>query len=173
MKRGFIDLARWKKVVAVLALVLIVGGAAWRVLGGEGEAQPSSPFGSPFGATQLVDGAPAGSSTSGAAADAPGDTYGPALMKVGLGFLIGLSIGVFLRASLRLALVFFGLFALGVFGLEQLGVVEVQWERANDGFEQAKSALGRQFESFKGFLDGHLPGGGAAVAGLFSGFRRG
>ena len=67
---------------------------------------------------------------------------------------------------------FFGMFALAVVGLEQIGFVTVHWDLASEGFENAKQAVGEQFASFKSFLDGHVPGGGAGLAGLYSGFRR-
>lgn len=168
VKAGFSGLARWKKIAAVLAVLLLVGGAVLKATGG-GDAPASTASGALPGHSFLG----AGSSASPASAEpSPGDEYGPALMKVGLGFLVGLSIGVFLRSSLRLALVFFGLFALAVLGLEQIGLVTVHWDLASEGFENAKGALGEQFASFKSFIEGQLPGGGAGAAGLYSGFRR-
>ena len=161
-------LAPWKKLLALLALALVVGGGVWQLA-----ARRSAPQSSPSSAAGATSLAAPGSSAAAAAEPSRAEEYGPAVMKVGFGFLAGLAIGVFLRTSFKAALFVAGLFALALFGLDHFGLVDVRWDAFDSGFESLRAALGRQFESFTAFVQGELPGGSAALAGLASGLKRG
>jgi len=169
--RAFRELATWKKVLFGLALALFVGGIVVGLIVGGGEADGGAGSGAGLGSSLVGD----GQASTGAEADGDGSVlkrYAPGAVKVGFGFVAGLSLGLFLRNFLRLTLTFVGLVLLAVLGLEYAGFVEVHWDALGDGFESLAAGIGDQFESFKTFVTGRIPAAGSALAGLWAGFRR-
>lgn len=175
--RAFGELAWWKQTLFFVALLLFVGGLALGTFAGsDGDAGDAGPVGGAAtapGASGLVDGSIGGTGESEADDDASGlGPYSPGMVKIGFGFVAGLSLGLFLRNFLRLTLSFVGLVLLAILGLEYVGFVQVHWEALGQGFDNLVAGLGDQFESFKTFVTGRIPATGSALAGLWAGFRR-
>ena len=95
-------------------------------------------------------------------------------LEMGSGFLVGLSVGYFLKKSFKVILVLMGLVVVALFVLESKGVISI-----NEGnLDSTVTAGASAFKSFAGFLQERLgrftfAGGGSAIAGFLTGLKWG
>lgn len=100
------------------------------------------------------------------------DAISPAVFRLGFSFVVGFAIAYAVRTFVKISLVAIGVFVLGLFGLQYLGVVEVHWDALSGHYDSARDYLSAQTSSFKDFMTGHLPSAGSAVAGMVVGFKK-
>jgi uncharacterized membrane protein (Fun14 family) len=100
------------------------------------------------------------------------ERWSPALMKGGMSFLVGFSIGYALRAFLKVSAAVVGLVLLAIFGLSSAGVLQVDWATIQTWFDGALATVKSQTAGFQTFVEGSLPSAGMAGAGLFTGIRK-
>ena len=81
----------------------------------------------------------------------------PFLIKGGVGFVVGLAIGVALRAIAKLVLFLLGLVFLAVLIMAYLGWVQIQWSHMLQDLQVVADAFRKEFSSFREFLNGTLP----------------
>ena len=95
-------------------------------------------------------------------------------LEMGSGFLVGLSVGYFLKKSFKVILVLMGLVVVALFVLESKGVISI-----NEGnLDSTVTAGASAFKTFAGFLQERLgrftfAGGGSAIAGFLTGLKWG
>lgn len=115
-----------------------------------------------------------GSPPSDAAADPSVGTrdVSKTLVKGGFGMFMGFAIGFAIRAFVKLATVIIGFYFLTLTMLAYLGWIEIHWGVIESQTNGLITNLGVQFESFKTFLTGSIPSGGASAVGLAMGLRK-
>ncbi len=115
-----------------------------------------------------------GSPPSDAAADPGVGTrdVSKTLVKGGFGMFMGFAIGFAIRAFVKLATVIIGFYFLTLTMLAYLGWIEIHWSVIESQTNGLITNLGAQFESFKTFLTGSIPSGGASAVGLAMGLRK-
>ncbi len=172
-------MAAWKKVLAVLSLLL--GGAGLAMGGASGS--PSKSVGERGAGDGLVQ--PAGfngtNSLTGSGGligvgdpePEPDKLWAPLLAKGGLSFFIAFCIGYALRTFLKGTMLVIGVVSLALFGLHKAGIVtDIDWSKAQGYWDSLTANVGKQFESFKTFVTGSLPSAASGGVGLVAGFRR-
>ena len=95
-------------------------------------------------------------------------------LEMGSGFLIGLSVGYFLKKSFKVLLLLMGLIIVALFVLENQGVVVIN----EAGLDKTVTAGANTFKVFANFLKERLgeftfAGGGSAIAGFITGLKWG
>ncbi len=95
-------------------------------------------------------------------------------LQMGSGFLIGLSVGYFIKKSFKLILILLGLIVVAMFVLESNGVITIN----ESTLDQTVTAGANTFKAFVGFIKERLgqftiAGGGSAVAGFLVGLKWG
>lgn len=90
----------------------------------------------------------------------------------GFGLFAGFAIGFALRAFFRLAMVITGAYLIALIMMSHAGWVEIHWEVIEAQFNGLAANIGEQFESFKTFITGAIPGGGMTAVGLAMGLRQ-
>jgi len=98
--------------------------------------------------------------------------YSTLFVKGGFGLFMGFAIGFAIRAFIKLATVIIGFYFITLVMLSYLGWIEIHWGVIEAQFDGLVTNLGAQFESFKAFLTGSIPSGGAAATGLAMGLRK-
>lgn len=93
-------------------------------------------------------------------------------VKGGFGLFMGFAIGFAVRAFIKLATVIIGFYFITLIMLSYMGWIEIHWHIIEGQFDGLVSNLGAQFQSFKAFLTGSIPSGGAAATGLAMGLRK-
>ena len=81
----------------------------------------------------------------------------PFLIKGSVGFVVGLAIGVAVRAIAKLVLFLLGLVCLAVLVMAYLGWVQIQWSAMLQDLQAVAEAFRQEFSSFREFLNGTLP----------------
>jgi len=95
-------------------------------------------------------------------------------IDMGIGFLIGLSVGYVLKKSFKLMLIFLGLGIISLFILESNGLITINESQVMKGV----STLSSYFQEFVAFLKNRLElftasKGLSAIAGFFIGLKIG
>lgn len=176
-RRGFADLARWKKILIVIAGVCIVVGLALLPFERSGAHDLTT---SPGGGALTTQGLPTTQGAGGQALDADGNPIAaetptdmsPAFLKLGFSFFAAFAAGLAMRSFLRLALIFVGLQVLALVGLSQLEWVTVNWEAMSGAFDQFVAKVQKEAGSLQTLLTGSLPQAGLATLGLYAGLKR-
>lgn len=166
-------LARWQWVALSVAGAVTLLGAGLMLLGtgpSEANGQVGQDITGMVGGFAPQDGDPTVDPESEAAGDA--DVISPAVFRLGFSFVVGFAVAYALRTFVKISVVAIGVFVLGLFGLQYLGVVEVHWDALSGHYESARDYLAAQTSSFKDFMTGHLPSAGSAVAGMAIGFKK-
>ena len=176
------ELPRWKKVLLTVAGFLLVVGGGLQVLAmARGDRAPEKGKVvsdqknlagglQPEGAGLLERGEQADPRVG--EEDSALEEWSPALMKGGLSFFLGFCIGYAVRTFFRVSAVVVGLVGLTIFGLSYAGVLDVQWEAIQQGFDRLVAGLKEQASGFQAFITGSLPSAGLAAMGLFTGFKK-
>lgn len=95
-------------------------------------------------------------------------------LEMGSGFLIGLSVGYFIKKSFKVILILMGLVVVAMFVLENRGVITIN----ESSLDQTVTAGANTFKVFVNFIKERLgqftiAGGGSAVAGFLVGLKWG
>ncbi|MCU0726478.1 MAG: FUN14 domain-containing protein [Planctomycetes bacterium] len=168
----------WKVLLFVLAGVFVAAGGVL-ALGGKEEA-PAAPRAAPVspvefpGVRSLVGSDPVLNPSAAAptTAAAPDDSLSPAFLRGGLSFFVAFAVAFAFRIFVKLAMFFVGLWLASLFLLSSAGYIEIHWQAIDASFTSWAGSVGRQFESFRTFIQGSLPSAGLAGLGLLAGFRR-
>ncbi len=95
------------------------------------------------------------------------------LASMGVGFLLGFSLGYFSKKMLKLILLFVG-FLLGVIILlEFYGIITVNYEKLTEVVLGIKAPSYSLLEQIKEFLWNRLPFAASFFAGFYFGFKKG
>ncbi len=92
-------------------------------------------------------------------------------LTVGFSFMIGLAMGFALKLAFKIALIVISLTLLGIFGLQSMGLVDINWsglEMHYDGWIAGLHALG---ETFFGFIGENVASVASFLAGLTLGLK--
>jgi len=95
-------------------------------------------------------------------------------LEMGSGFLVGLSVGYFLKKSFKLILIFSGFIIVALFVLESKGMIVINENTLDSTVAEGAGA----FKTFAGFLQERLgrftfASGGSAIAGFLTGLKWG
>jgi uncharacterized membrane protein (Fun14 family) len=172
----------WKKVLLTVAGFLLVSGVALQAFALVRGDRPPEGGKVVSDKGTLIEVGGAGFVESPDRPGAPGEGAGekdsafqewsPALMKGGLSFFLGFCIGYAVRTFFRISAVVIGLVALAIFGLSYAGVLNVDWQSIQHGFDKVVAVVKDQATGFQSFITGSLPAAGLAAMGLFTGFKR-
>jgi uncharacterized membrane protein (Fun14 family) len=174
------EFPRWKKVLLTVAGFLLVAGGALQVFAltrGDKGPEGGKVVSDHKNLTGLEPGA--GFLERGDRPDPPAaeektslEEWSPALMKGGLSFILGFCIGYAVRTFFKVSAVVIGLVALAIFGLSYAGVLNVDWQQIQQGFDRVVAAVKEQASGFQSFITGSLPSAGLAAMGIFTGFKK-
>ncbi len=92
-------------------------------------------------------------------------------MKLGFSFVAGFSIAYALSSFLKLGLFMMGSVFLLLFGLQYVGIIDVNWQQMGNHYDAFIAWLQPHIGSFRGFITSNLPSSVLAGAGLVAGFR--
>lgn len=171
----------WQKALAVLSVVIALGGAGLMVYAAGTRPQPApAAVGAESEASNLMRGfAPSGGGTPNASPSSEQvqserlvDSASGAVFRLGFGFFAGFAVGYAMRMFVRITLLAAGIAILGLAGLHYAGVIDVDWEKISGGFDTFGAWFSEQRRGLAGFITGYLPTFGAGLAGAFVGFRR-
>ena len=152
----------WKKGVCGGAAALVLLGLCLVLFAGGqsesgGAAKSSTPTG---GAGFLPDGTKSPfPGSEGESAQAESD-WGPALLRGGVGFFIGLAVGYALRTLFRASLAVVGLVLLALLGFSYVGWVEVRWDAVQEDLTRWGEVVQKEFTGFRTFILGTIPATG-------------
>jgi uncharacterized membrane protein (Fun14 family) len=167
----------WKKALVVGSIVLMIAGGVLTVMASGGEERAPAGQSNGSGSPELAMGLGAnngdgGVQTTGAKDDAE-PAWSSAMFKLGFSFFVGFAVAFALRTFIKLSIVVIGVFLLIQFALAHYGFIEIHWDVFSRHYDSVGDWLGRQFESLKAFMNGALPSGTSAIAGMVMGFRKG
>ena len=94
------------------------------------------------------------------------------MMQLGFSFVAGFSIGYALAFFLKLTLLLAGGLLLTLFGLQYVGLVEVNWLGIQAYYDAFMAWLQPHAGSFREFIVSHIPAAGMAALGLLLGLRK-
>ncbi len=163
------EMPKWKKAAVGLALATVAAGGVMTLLNGD----PAPAIGSPGDMSglraSLIEGPPQSGDSTGGAQSEPASK---GLFRIGFSFLAGFSIGTFLRAVLKLAMIVFGFWLLTTFLLAYAGLMTVEWDQIDALWNQFNDSIQGEWGSFQSFMLGSLPAAGLAATGLVIGLKR-
>ncbi len=100
------------------------------------------------------------------------DTWSPAVFRLGFSFFAAFAMAYALRQFLKVTLVVVGAALVGMFALQYLKVITVDWSLVEGKFDSVAAFIRSQTETFTKFVSGYLPSATSAAAGAFVGFRK-
>ncbi len=161
---------KWKIALCVVAGLLLVAGGVLYVLEG-GSAPETEPIQMPAGTAGagLVELGP----TATTGATAAEKSWSPGLLKMGFSFFVAFAIGSVFRSFFKLSLLFVGVLALILIGLQQGGFITVHWQEFDGLWANFTSRVEEDFAQLRTTITGSLPQTGLAGLGLFAGFKKG
>lgn len=163
-------LPKWKLGLFVVAgLLLVAGGVLYAMDGGSPPApspgvQPGGVAGA--GLVEL------GGSGGGAAAGSE-SSWAPGLLKMGFSFFVAFAIGSVFRSFFKLSVLFVGVLALLLIGLQQGGFLTIHWNEFEGLWSNFTARVEDDFAQLRTMITGSLPQTGLAGMGLFAGFKKG
>jgi len=167
------SLAPWQiACLSIAGAVAVLGGVLMLVASPPAEAN-GSPQGEAVGMTGFMPGEDPEFEGEVVEEEGPMGAISPAIFRLGLSFVIGFAVAYALRTFVKISLVAIAVSALGLFGLQYAGLIDVNWEAMGGHYDSVKDYVASQTSSFKDFMTGHLPSAGSAAAGLVVGFRKG
>lgn len=92
--------------------------------------------------------------------------------RLGFSFVVGFSIGYVLLVLLRATAVLAGLVILVLFGLQYVGVLQINWQNIEISYDSTLLRLLPRLENFRDFVTGNLSSSGMAVVGILTGLMR-
>jgi uncharacterized membrane protein (Fun14 family) len=161
---------RWHKGLLIAAGAMVGVGLVLALVE-SGSASPAASGGAPPPRGASLVGGGAAASDTGTAAESGG--WSPVFLKMGFSFFVGFAVGYVSRMFLKIVMLVAGTIALSMFGLSQLGLVEVHWQQMSDVFDSVMGHVRDQATGFRKLFTGSLPAAGLGALGLFTGFRKG
>ena len=163
------EMPKWKKAAVGLALATAAAGGVMTLLNGD----PTPAVGPIDDMSDLrailVEGSPQnGDRTEGTQTE----PASKGLFRIGFSFLAGFSIGTFLRAVLKLAMIVVGFWLLTTFLLAYAGLMTVEWDQIDALWTQFTNSIEGEWGDFQSFMLGSLPAAGLAATGLIIGLKR-
>lgn len=167
----------WQKVLAVLSVVVALGGVGLMVYAASTRPEPAATAAGQPGSDLARGFGPAGDPADPASSEPTQtdrliDSTSGAVFRLGFGFFAGFAVGYAARMFVRITLTAAGIAILGLAGLQYAGVIDVDWEKISGGFDTFGAWFTEQTKGLTGFITGYLPTFGAGLAGAFVGFRR-
>lgn len=163
------EMPRWKKAAVGLALATAATGGLMTLLNGD----PTPAIGSADDMSglraSLIEDASQGSNSTEGTQTEPASK---GLFRIGFSFLAGFSIGTFLRAVLKLAVIVLGFWLLTTFLLAYAGLMTVEWDQIDSLWNQFTNSIQSEWGDFQSFMLGSLPAAGLAATGLIIGLKR-
>ena len=158
----------WRTALFVLALVL-----GFTALGGYGLAEPADDLSdrAALGAAEIGESSAVREKLDTSLGDYLHEWGGP-MMQLGFSFVAGFSIGYALAFFLKLTLLLAGGLLLTLFGLQYVGLVEVNWLGIQAYYDAFMAWLQPHAGSFREFIVSHIPAAGMAALGLLLGLRK-
>jgi uncharacterized membrane protein (Fun14 family) len=161
-------LPAWSQVAVSLALLAMLGGMglwAWSVFG--------SGLGNPDFTRSMIE-------PSTLTADAtsyeevPNERFelGPALFRLGFAFVLGVVVGLVLRAMLKLFLLLVAALILTAVGLQWAGVLDMEWTSGLAYVNRLAPWLRQEVSNTHDLLLGAIPALLSGALGLLTGFNR-
>ena len=163
------EMPKWKKAAVGLALATATTGGLMSLLNGDPTPVIDSPGDMSGLRASLMEGAPQGSNST---AEDQTEPASKGLFRIGFSFLAGFSIGTFLRAVLKLAVIVLGFWLLTTFLLAYAGLMTVEWDQIDTLWIQFTESIQGEWGSFQSFMLGSLPAAGLAATGLIIGLKR-
>lgn len=163
------EMPKSKKVAVGLALATATTGGLMSLLNGDPTPVIDSPGDMSGLRASLMEGAPQGSNST---AEAQTEPASKGLFRIGFSFLAGFSIGTFLRAVLKLAMIVLGFWLLTTFLLAYAGLMTVEWDQIDALWNQFTESIQGEWGGFQSFMLGSLPAAGLAATGLIIGLKR-
>ncbi len=168
-------LAGWQKVMAILSLVVTVGGGGLMAVSAfTGDAGDTGHTPEPTATSALRQGFAAGDTPAGA--DAPDRTFlgewSPTIFRLGFSFFAAFCVAYALRSFLKLAIIGIGLLLIGLFALQYFDLIQVDWTEIGSRYDSVSAWIRAQTATFRTFIQGALPSSASAAVGLIAGFRR-
>ncbi len=93
-------------------------------------------------------------------------------MKLGFSFVVGFAIAYAVSGFLKIALFVAGTAFLLLFGLQYIGLIEVNWQNMGGYYDNFIVWLQPHIGNFRDFISSNLPSSGSAAVGLVAGFKR-
>ena len=157
---------RWKILAIAAAAALLVLGIT---LGLTAEPTPPTAGGptTPGTAASFVETEPG---ATGAGAQQP--SWSAGFTRMGLSFFVAFAIGLALRTFLRVTLIFVGVLALLMIGLEYIAFITINWETIDESWNGFASRIGDDFEHLATAVTGRLPQAGLGGLGLVAGLKK-
>jgi uncharacterized membrane protein (Fun14 family) len=106
-----------------------------------------------------------------APADAAGLFNETFFLKLGFSFMVGLALGFALKMAFKLVLFVVGLILLGVFALQYVGILDVNWSGLEIHYDGWVDWLAVNAGAFFDFIGGNLTSAASFTAGLVMGLR--
>lgn len=160
------NLPVWEKVALALALAAVAGGGVAALVTGEpAVAQGEDALGADLATTGV-------SALSTDAPDSSSVEVSVGVLRLGMSFLAGFCIGLFLRAVLKLAAVAVGFWLVMTSALSYAGLISIDWDAVGDLWASLADLFETEWRDFQAFMFGSLPATGLAIGGFAVGFRR-
>jgi uncharacterized membrane protein (Fun14 family) len=110
-----------------------------------------------------------------AAGTAPAESVGlfneTFFLKLGFSFMVGLALGFALKMAFKLVLLVVGLLLLGVFALQYVGILDVNWSGLETHYNGWVDWLGVNTGAFFDFIGGNLTSAASFTTGLVMGLK--
>lgn len=163
------EMPKWKKFTVGLALATVATGGVLALLNGDPAPLAGAPSDMSGLRASLIEGTPQSGASTDAAQNEPASK---GLFRIGFSFLAGFSIGTFLRAVLKLAMIVVGFWLLTTFLLAYSGLMTVEWDQIDALWNRFTDSIQGEWGSFQSFMLGSLPAAGLAATGLAIGLKR-
>ncbi len=173
----------WRKWVFAFALILGLGGLGLRVAGTTDNTADQVRV-----SANMSDGADGAKAAQATATTPPGsgglrekldtplgqylDDWSGPMMQLGFSFVAGFSIGYTLAFFLKATALVAGVLLLMLFGLQYVGVVDVNWLGIQGYYDSLLAWAQPHAGSFRDFIASNLPSSGMAALGIFTGFKK-
>ena len=92
-------------------------------------------------------------------------------LKLGFSFMVGLALGFALKMAFKLVLFVVGLLLLGVFALQYVGILDVNWSGLEIHYDGWVDWLGVNAGAFFDFIGGNLTSAASFTTGLVMGLK--
>jgi uncharacterized membrane protein (Fun14 family) len=164
------EMPRWKKIATSIALTATVTGGVITLI--TGDATPTDTVTgnlSGLNATLIAEQGGNGTESSATAAAEPASK---GIFRLGFSFIAGFSIGIFLRAVLKLAAIVLGFWLIVTFLLAYAELMTVEWDQIDALWNQFVGSIESEWGNFQAFMLGSLPATGLAATGIVIGLKR-
>lgn len=168
----------FRALLGVVIAVVAVGSAGMRWA--QGDDAPKEPTAATSGTVRMPAGG-SGFDVGGPtrpenrerdAGDDPLDDALPIVTEASFFGMLGFALGYFAKKVVKLALLFTGMLAFLLMGLQYFDIITIDWSRAHQLFNDVVLNI-KENQSISDFMKDRLPGAGGLVGGYVIGFRKG